>query len=124
MPHAPQPIRVTVWNEYRHELSTAEVRAIYPNGIHQTIKTSLDLALGGAADVRCATLDQADHGLPADVQETGLPDEGVIARLQQIAAMRDELRNKGATPAEIGQATDNMLMDQQWLDLEALKKSK
>ena len=30
-------IRVTVWNEFRHEKSSKEVAAIYPNGLHATI---------------------------------------------------------------------------------------
>ena len=28
-------IRVTVWNEFRHEKSSKEVAAIYPNGLQQ-----------------------------------------------------------------------------------------
>ena len=34
-------IRVTVWNEYRHEKSEESIRAIYPKGIHGCVKTSL-----------------------------------------------------------------------------------
>lgn len=30
-------IRVTVWNEFRHEKASKEVAAIYPNGLHATI---------------------------------------------------------------------------------------
>lgn len=30
-------IRVTVWNEYYHETVSEEIRAVYPQGIHQTI---------------------------------------------------------------------------------------
>ena len=30
-------IRVTVWNEFRHEQEMPEVKAIYPNGIHAAI---------------------------------------------------------------------------------------
>ncbi len=58
------PIRVTVWNEFRHEREPA-VAAIYPRGIHETIAGFLrpepDLA------VRTATLDEPDHGLGAAV---------------------------------------------------------
>ena len=30
-------IRVTVWNEFYHETISEEIRAIYPQGIHQAI---------------------------------------------------------------------------------------
>ncbi|MFT4039582.1 MAG: ThuA domain-containing protein [Thermomicrobiales bacterium] len=53
-------IRVTVWNEYRHELEDAEIAAIYPDGIHGAIAAGL-----GTEDfvVRTATLDEPEHGL-------------------------------------------------------------
>jgi trehalose utilization protein len=54
-------IKVTVWNEFRHEKSNPKVAAIYPQGIHETIaaflRQSPDLA------VRTATLDEPEHGL-------------------------------------------------------------
>ena len=31
-------IRVTIWNEFTHEKHSDEVRAIYPDGLHATIK--------------------------------------------------------------------------------------
>jgi len=59
------PLRVTVWNEYRHELENDAVAAIYPDGIHQAIagflKATSDIA------VRTATLDEPEHGLTDDV---------------------------------------------------------
>ncbi len=59
------PIRVTVWNEFRHEQSDPAVRAVYPNGIHNAIadalKTHTDFSVG------TATLDQPAHGLTTDV---------------------------------------------------------
>ena len=36
-----EKIRVTVWNEYRHEREMDDVRAIYPDGIHQAIARAL-----------------------------------------------------------------------------------
>jgi trehalose utilization protein len=55
------PIRVTVWNEYRHERSNEAVKAIYPEGIHACIagflKEQADIT------VRTATLDEPEHGL-------------------------------------------------------------
>jgi len=57
-------IRVTVWNEYRHEKSDPAVAAIYPKGIHGAIAG----ALSGEPDmkVRTATLDDPAHGLTDD----------------------------------------------------------
>ena len=62
---APPAVRVTVWNEFRHERANPRVAAIYPQGMHQTIAD----ALGGNADfaVRTATLDEPEHGLTDDV---------------------------------------------------------
>ncbi len=56
--------RVTVWNEYRHEKTHAEVAQIYPDGIHEAIATHLR---GAGLAVRTATLDEPEHGLTADV---------------------------------------------------------
>jgi trehalose utilization protein len=56
--------RVTIWNEYRQERSDAEVRAIYPEGIHAAIAEGLR---GAGFDVRTATLDEPEHGLSAAV---------------------------------------------------------
>lgn len=57
----PTPLRVTIWNEGRHERGNAAVHAIYPAGIHGAI------AAGLAADpeltCRTATLDEPEHGL-------------------------------------------------------------
>ena len=58
-------IRVTVWNEYRHEREDERYRSVYPDGIHGAIAEGL----GASADlsVRTATLDEPDNGLPEDV---------------------------------------------------------
>ncbi len=53
--------RVTVWNEFRHERASDEVRAVYPEGIHAVLAEGLR-ALGLVA-VRTATLDEPEHGL-------------------------------------------------------------
>ncbi len=53
-------LRVTVWNEFRHEKIHEAVRAIYPDGIHTVIAGFLTEA--GFA-VGTATLDDPDHGL-------------------------------------------------------------
>lgn len=58
-------IRVTVWNEFRHEKSEESIRAIYPNGLHAVIAEAL--ATDAALDVRMAALDDPDQGLPPEV---------------------------------------------------------
>ena len=70
-------IRVTVWNEYRHEQEHDAVAELYPDGIHGAIADALTEANGagdgnGAADepafeVRTATLDEPEHGLTEEV---------------------------------------------------------
>ncbi len=57
-------IRVTVWNEYRHEREDEAVGAVYPQGIHQAIADALGQAGYAAAT---ATLDEPEHGLSVDV---------------------------------------------------------
>lgn len=59
------PIRVTVWNEYRHEKKDTEIAEIYPNGIHGAIAGHLKKCEG--LQVRTATLDEKEHGLAQDV---------------------------------------------------------
>lgn len=58
-------IRVTIWNEYRHEREDAEVRRIYPEGIHGALASYLRTLPGLV--VRTATLDEPEHGLTAEV---------------------------------------------------------
>lgn len=54
-------IKVTVWNEFRHEKRNDQVKAIYPEGIHMAIagylKNNEDY------EVRTAVLDDPEHGL-------------------------------------------------------------
>jgi trehalose utilization protein len=58
-------VRVTVWNEFRHEKTNEKVRALYPQGIHGAIaahlRKSTDLR------VTTATLDEPRHGLSEKV---------------------------------------------------------
>ena len=60
-------LRVTVWNEYRHERTNPAVAAVYPQGIHAALAEPLRQA--GHA-VRTATLDEPGHGLGGEVLET------------------------------------------------------
>ncbi len=55
-------MKVTVWNEYRHEQESDIVRNIYPEGIHQQIASFIE-----DAEVTTATLDEPEHGLTEDV---------------------------------------------------------
>ena len=57
-------IRVTIWNEYRHERSDPRVAAVYPEGIHAALASSLGAA---GYTVRTATLDEPEHGLTTAV---------------------------------------------------------
>jgi trehalose utilization protein len=58
-------IRVTVWNEYRHEQHNEAVKKLYPDGMHAVLAGALkkkrDLS------VQTATLDEKDHGLTKSV---------------------------------------------------------
>lgn len=64
MSNSNSPLRVTVWNEFRHEQESELIRAVYPDGIHNAIAAPLRDA--GFA-VRTATLDEPDHGLGGEV---------------------------------------------------------
>jgi trehalose utilization protein len=57
-------IKVTVWNENRHEQKNPTVQEIYPLGIHGAIAEFLEKA---GHDVRTATLDEPEHGLTDEV---------------------------------------------------------
>jgi len=53
-------VRVTVWNEYRHEREDAAIAAVYPQGIHGCIAGFLKEA---GFEVATATLDEPENGL-------------------------------------------------------------
>ncbi len=56
----PEPIRVLVWNEYRHERDDPRVQALYPQGIHGALA---DYLRRQGFAVSTATLDEPEHGL-------------------------------------------------------------
>lgn len=62
-----QRMQVTVWNEFIHERTKAEVKELYPDGIHETIRHALVENLNDTFDISCATLDQPEHGLTDEV---------------------------------------------------------
>lgn len=57
------PLHVVVWGENRHEQVEEHVKAIYPDGMHETIAAAVRENLGDAANVTTATLDEFEHGL-------------------------------------------------------------
>lgn len=59
-----RPIRVTIWNEFRHERESPEIRSIYPEGIHNALRDGL---VPCGFEVRSATLDESEHGLQDEV---------------------------------------------------------
>lgn len=58
-------IRVTVWNEFRHEKHDDTVKQLYPEGIHGLIAADLNKHAGVQA--RLAALDEPEHGLSSEV---------------------------------------------------------
>lgn len=54
-------LRITVWNEGRHEKKNEHIARIYPDGIHGAIAAGL--REHGFTQVRTATLDEPEHGL-------------------------------------------------------------
>lgn len=61
------PIRVTIWNEFRHEKTSQQVAEIYPHGIHAAIAD----ALAPCKDIvtTLAALDDPEQGLPDSLLE-------------------------------------------------------
>lgn len=59
-----EKIRVTVWNEFLHELNDEKIAAIYPQGIHECIAGFLEKA---GMQTQTATLRMEEHGLTEDV---------------------------------------------------------
>ena len=55
-------MKITIWNEYKHEKENEQVGALYPEGIHGALAHHLSGIDG--FEVTTAWLDQPDHGLP------------------------------------------------------------
>ena len=60
-----QPVRVTIWNEFLHELNNDTVRKVYPHGIHHRLAEGI--ADYGDFDIRTATLREPAHGLGSEL---------------------------------------------------------
>lgn len=58
-------VKVTVWNEFRHEKTNESVKKLYPEGMHKVIGDVLQSA--GDFTVRLAALDDPEHGLTQEV---------------------------------------------------------
>ena len=88
-------IRVTIWNEFRHEKKKEHVRALYPEGLHAYIKGFLSHC--DDMEIRLAALDDPDQGLPEEVLENTdvliwwghgaheEVDDALVARIQKRA---------------------------------------
>lgn len=57
-------MRVTVWNEYRHEIEDEAIAEVYPKGMHAVIAEFLQAA---GYQAFTATLDEPEHGLTESV---------------------------------------------------------
>jgi trehalose utilization protein len=64
----PNSIRITVWNEFRHEKQDPEVARLYPQGLHGAIAEALNAQPGLQAGT--ATLDEPEHGLTQAVLDS------------------------------------------------------
>lgn len=53
-------VKVTVWNEFLHEKVHEEVKAVYPDGIHNALAKGI---AAGDIEVATATLEEPEHGL-------------------------------------------------------------
>lgn len=61
------PIRVTIWNEFRYERERADIKAIYPDGLHVAIADGIRERLGDDVAIRYAALDDPEHGVSDEV---------------------------------------------------------
>ena len=57
-------IKVTIWNEYLHEVQLQEIADVYPKGIHGCIADFLEKA---GMETKTATLVEPEHGLTQEV---------------------------------------------------------
>ncbi len=85
-------IRVTIWNEFRHERNNPVVATVYPDGIHRALQNGLEPF---GFDVSTATLDEPQHGLTEDIlngtdvliwwghQAHDEVDDGIVQRVQE-----------------------------------------
>lgn len=58
-------IKVTVWNEFKHERELEEIKRVYPDGIHAVIKDFLSREED--IDVKTVTLDMPGQGISREL---------------------------------------------------------
>ena len=58
-------IKVTIWNEFRHEQTDEKIKQIYPDGIHGCIAGFL--GKDEELEIKTATFDMPEHGLTEEV---------------------------------------------------------
>ena len=63
-------IRVTIWNEYFHEVKEETVKKVYPNGIH----SALAEFLGKDEEIEVTTVTQHDENGEL-IENVGITDE-------------------------------------------------
>jgi len=57
-------IRITFWNEFRHEKEKDAVKALYPDGLHAYVKSWLE---SDDIKITLASLDEPEQGLPDEL---------------------------------------------------------
>jgi trehalose utilization protein len=62
-----EKIKVTIWNEFRHERQSEKVAKVYPDGIHRVLANFLH---DEGCSVATATLDQPQNGLTESLLDT------------------------------------------------------
>ena len=93
------PIRVVVWGENRHEQVQQNVRDLYPDGMHTTIKEGIEENLGDRAVVTTATLDDPEHGLTEEVLAQIRYHHTYGEQLRPTQYLRDMAKNGESFPA-------------------------
>ena len=76
-------MRVTVWNEFRHERTNPQVASIYPQGIHEALAAPLRRRPGRA------DRDRADDGVGVR-DDLGVVDAGQVGNARLHAGGDDD----------------------------------
>lgn len=95
-------IRVTVWNEYFHELKDENVAKVYPKGIHGTLAEFL-----GTDDIQVTTVTQHDENGEL-VENAGLTDE--LLANTDVMIWWGHVRH-GEVPDEIAMKVKNAVLE-------------
>lgn len=92
--NATKKINVVIWNEFRHEKKKEAVKALYPDGLHATLRSYL--AEDAELDITLAALDDPDQGLPDELLEKTdvLVWWGHVAHKEVDDALVDRIRTR------------------------------